>query len=755
MKYNIPVIGKLLVCAAVMFSFTACNDDAIDDTALIEFGISANTFTVSANAGHVDLQLLSNRNCRLDFIEDTPWAEISVRDVNGDAKFYIDYDDNPSFPRIAKVLVSAQGTALADTIVLRQRGMMTPEVKIASGSLVLDGSRPGYGQEGMETNLDFDTDVIPEVVYTGGEGSGWIESVTRDADGNLSLKYAANQSDNPRSATLNLTFDNGWGEMQATTLFLTQKNRNDELGRNVSFEDIIGMARMSADVTIDDYYIITGYVVSNRESRNAGDNIQSTPTSIDYTICDRTVYLESEDGRYGFNILTATADDNVFDRYDRVQLLLKGAVLHGENDPDRYELSGITTSMIVGRTAGTAADIPVKEKYISELTDDDMYTYVTLKDCEFPVRQGSLTPIHDGYTLADNAHRMTKYPRLMRDIQGSSIYLYTNTTCPYRRDGRRLPYGSGKISGVVVFEYFKAYVYGDGYDTDTHGRIGTYQLRHQSYDDIQFDAEQSFSNLLTEYRYIKDKAKETDGLTYWYPTYGKNGRFTHTSTRYAGCYGCTTWNYLGWTGTTKGIAPFRNHVGDDGSGLGIILEDGTDYNANKKIFNTDGKGQGTNTNGNAWCNMYWWEEAANEGEEDTPNSWLVEFSTAGISTDRLSMQISVQGGRALELVGPIFWKAEWSTERNLADASKWQKIGEYQVPDFPIWNNYHEWQLPAFKQIDFPLPLEMLGHEHVYVRLTPVSKAASTSYGWNAGEITNPYSGAGSAMDYFAIRYNK
>ena len=668
MKYNIPVIGKLLVCAAVMFSFTACNDDAIDDTALIEFGISANTFTVSANAGHVDLQLLSNRNCRLDFIEDTPWAEISIRDVNGDAKFYIDYDDNPSFPRIAKVIVSAQGTALADTIVLRQRGMMTPEVKIASGSLVLDGSRPGYGQEGMETNLDFDTDVIPEVVYTGGEGSGWIESVTRDADGNLSLKYAANQSDNPRSATLNLTFDNGWGEMQATTLFLTQKNRNDELGRNVSFEDIIGMARMSADVTIDDYYIITGYVVSNRESRNAGDNIQSTPTSIDYTICDRTVYLESEDGRYGFNVLTATADDNVFDRYDRVQLLLKGAVLHGENDPDRYELSGITTSMIVGRTAGTAADIPVKEKYISELTDDDMYTYVTLKDCEFPVRQGSLTPIHDGYTLADNAHRMTKYPRLMRDIQGSSIYLCTNTTCPYRRDGRRLPYGSGKISGVVVFEYFKAYVYGDGYDTDTHGRIGTYQLRHQSYDDIQFDAEQSFSNLLTEYRYIKDKAKETDGLTYWYPTYGKNGRFTHTSTRYAGCYGCTTWNYLGWTGTTKGIAPFRNHVGDDGSGLGIILEDGTDYNANKKIFNTDGKGQGTNTNGNAWCNMYWWEEAANEGEEDTPNSWLVEFSTAGISTDRLSMQISVQGGRALELVGPIFWKAEWSTERNIDDA---------------------------------------------------------------------------------------
>ena len=109
--------------------------------------------------------------------------------------------------------------------------------------------------------------------------------------------------------------------------------------------------------------------------------------------------------------------------------------------------------MIVGRTAGTAADIPVKEKYISELTDDDMYTYVTLKDCEFPVRQGSLTPIHDGYTLADNAHRMTKYPRLMRDIQGSSIYLYTNTTCPYRLVGTLI----GEV-GIVEVKFLSGHI---------------------------------------------------------------------------------------------------------------------------------------------------------------------------------------------------------------------------------------------------------------------------------------------------------
>lgn len=753
MKYNIPTIGKLFACAAVMLAFTACSDDAIDDSTLVEFGTSAKLFTVSANAGHVDLQLLSNQKCNLEFEEETPWAEINVKYINGDGKFYVDYDDNPDFPRMAKVIVSAPNVSLADTIVIRQRGTYTPEVKLASGSMILKGSAAGSSEEAMETNLEF-SDVTPEVIYTGGEGTDWITGIS-ELNGKIVLQYAANASQNPRSATLNLNYDNGWGEVQTTTVYVTQMSSADKLGTNVTFEDVMKKAVLSADVTIDDYIIITGLVVSNKASRNAGDNIQSTPTSIDYTICDRTVYLESEDGKYGFNVLTATEADNVFDRYDRVQLLLKGATLHAENDPYRYELSGITTTMIVGRAAGTAADIPVKEKYISELTDDDMYTYVTLKDCEFPVRQGALTPIHDGYTLADNAHRMTKYPRLMRDIQGSSIYLYTNTTCPYRRDGKRLPYGSGKISGVVVFEYFKAYQYGDGYDTDTHGRIGTYQLRHQSYDDIQFHESESFSELLTEYRYVKGKAKDTDGLTYWYPTYGKNGRFTQTSERYAGCYSCTAWNYLGWTGTAKGIAPFKNHVGDDGSGLGIILEDGTNYNANKKNLNLDGKGQGVNTVGNAWANLYWWEEAEEEGGEDTPNSWLIEFSTEGITTDHLSMQMSVQGARALELTCPIFWKAEWSTERDLKDASKWQKIGEYQVPDFPIWANYHEWQLPAFKQIDFPLPLEMLGHKNVYIRLTPTSKAASTTFGWNMGEVKDPYTSSGSGMDYFAIRYNK
>ena len=753
-NYTFKRLFKVALPLYICTVFAGCEDDAIVDRSVIEFGTSASTFTVSANAGHIDLQVLSNQSCDLSFDEEITWAGISEVKITNDGKFFVDYDDNPGFPRMAKILVSAKAVGLTDTIILRQKGLLTPSVELSSGSLLVKGSDSASTNIGMETNLDFESAVSYTVNYTGGEGDGWIEDVYQSGD-DMVVKTTANSSSTPRSATLNLVYDNGWGEDQTTTLYVTQKTSNDELGTVVPFNTIMNLALSGVDVKINDYYIISGYVVSDKDSRNAGDNTQTSPTSIDYTICDRTVYFESEDGSLGFNILTSTTDDNVFNRYDHVQLLLKDATIHYEEDPDRYEISGVTTAMIIGRTSGTRADIPVKEKYINELTDEDMYTFVTLKDCEFPVRKGALTPIHDGYTLSDAVHRMAKYPRLMRDINGSSIYLYTNTTCPYRRDGRRLPYGSGKISGVVVFEYFKAYVYGDGIDEDSHGRIGTYQLRHQSYDDIQFDDSESFSEILTEYRYVKGKKKAADGYWYWYPTYGSNGSFSHTNKGYAyGCYICTSWNYLGWTGTAKGISPFRNHIGDDGSGQGIILEDGSEYKVSSSVTNTDGKGQELSS-GTAWTTKYWWEKGATP-EEDKASSWIIEFSTEGITTDHLSMQMAVQGGQGAELRSPIFWKAEYSIgSKDLDDASIWHLIAEYQVPDFPIWANYHEWQLPAYKQIDFPLPLELLGHEKVYIRLTPTSKAANSSYAWNAADITDPYTVSGNAIDYFAIRYNK
>lgn len=756
MKYNIHTIAKFFACAAVTLFTAACSDDAIEERSLIEFGTTGEkTYTVNATAGYVDLKLLSNQKCNIHFAEECDWAVISTDKIQGDGQYVVYYDDNEGFPRMAKIVVDAPAVGLSDTITLRQRGLYAPEVKLANGTMILGGSVAGSGSEVLTTNLDFDKEVKPEVVYTGGEGTDWVKAVTC-VDGKLNIEYAANPSQTPRSARLDLIFDNGWGDMETTSIFLTQKNSKDELGSVVSFETIRSKARMSAEVKLNDYYIISGYVVSNKESRNAGENPNTSPTAIDYSICDRTVYLESEDGKYGFNIVMDKAEDNVFNRYDKIQLLLKDAMIYAENDPDRYTISRVNTTNIVGRVAGTKANIPVKEKYIDELTDADMYTYVTLKDVQVGVRKGGLTPVHDGYTSATGAHRLSKYPKVFIDTKGSSIYVYTNTTCPYRRDGRKLPYGTGNLSGVVVFEYFKSYVYGDGYDEDTHGRIGTYQIRHQSYDDIQMSDTESKIEVLTEYCYVKNRTVDADKQrSYWYPTWGNNGRMCSTSPRYLnGCFGVTNWNYLGWTGDTKGVEPFKNHVGDDKvSGTGIILEDGTNYKATDGNHNTYGKGQRLNSLGDAWAMDYWFEKNADGSY--TPNSWIVEVSTAGLTTEALSMIISVQGAYAGEYMSPIYWTARWSTEEDLTDDSKWNKIGDYQVPDFPIWANYHEWSLAAYKQIAFPLPKEILGKDKVYIRLNPSSLRSNSTFAFDAGECITPDTKCRSAIEYFSIRYTK
>lgn len=78
------------------------------------------------------------------------------------------------------------------------------------------------------------------------------------------------------------------------------------------------------------------------------------------------------------------------------------------------------------------------------------------------------------------------YPRLVRDNKGGLIHLLTNTTCPYRRNGTRLPYGSGELAGVIVHERFPQYEYVDTADDLANGIIGSYQIRHMSFADIRF-----------------------------------------------------------------------------------------------------------------------------------------------------------------------------------------------------------------------------------------------------------------------------
>ena len=663
-KRYMAKIGSAGILLAALAA-TACMDHG-DDIPLIELGAVENSFTVNATAGHVDIQVYSNQPAVLSFLDDgASWADLSDTRLPLDGKFYIDYADNAGFPRMTRVLIQSADAVRSDTVVLRQRGARVPAMAFEGGT-----STNVPGSSGGKASVRFGTNIAPDELtfttqYDAGEepAEEWLSEISLQPAGEeeytFNFDYAGNDTDELRTATVTVSYVNGWEETEQLTLNVIQRTKNDMLGHDISFAELREKALTVSKV--DEYWLLEGYVVSDRDSKNAGNNPMPTDMSVDYSGCEKTVYLESPDGRYGFCVETATPEDNAFTRYDKVKILLKDAELVFEPDPDRYMIKGIRSSMIVERVTGNDASVlPVKQKYISELTDEDIYTFVTLRDCEFAVRKGSLTPVHEGYTLADAQGRLNMYPRLVRDNKGGLIHLLTNTTCPYRRNGTRLPYGSGELAGVIVHERFPQYEYVDTADDLANGIIGSYQIRHMSFADIRFaeDRSQSFSETLTEYSYVKGKAAAADGYAYWYPTWGTNGRFTQTASKSAypnGVYNAACWHYLGWCGTARGTAPFRSHIGNDGySGFGVILEDGTNYAVKSTAVNTDGKGT-DQANWLAWVTTYWWNAST-----DRPYAWVVEFSTAGLSSDRVSLIMSVQSGRATLNAGPYFWKVQWS-----------------------------------------------------------------------------------------------
>lgn len=751
---------KLLLLTALAGCAAACTDDP-DEVPVIELGAVKGEYIVPAQSGTVEVEVYSNRGCNVSFLEATPWAEAHTGRIPGDGAFSVTYGANDSFARVARLLLQDDSGRRRDTVYIRQEGLIEERLVFPAPNISVKGSAAeGSVSVPLDTNIGSER-LTTKVVYPDENASGWISDVRiDDAAGRLLFATQANpDQENMRSAEITLSFTNGWDKVTATKLYIVQANARDDFGTEKTFAEIRALCGPGQVVTIENDYYISAWVVSDAAGGNMGANPMTTESTINYEMCKKTAYVESIDGSMGFLIETETADDNIFMRYSRIQLSLKGVRLVHDTDPGRFALKGVKSAMIISSELGSAADIPHKEKRISQLTDDDIYTYVTLTDCELPIRKGPLTPINEGYANATGANRTEKCASLVRDIEGEHIYLYTNTTCLYRRDGSRLPYGSGKLSGIVVHELFPRFEWEDNAsgDDESYGYIGRYQLRHVSksdFDGLADDFEESFSALLTEYRFLQYDNNKV------YPTYGTNGYLTHSYKDGTGAIKILAnedFSYLGPVGNKSSFI-FGSNIGNV-NGMGIILEDGTDWWRdfadvnNNTSGDTSGGGKGkvprkNNAEGPAWVDWYWWDKANDRG-----HAWIVNFSTEGISTDVLSMQVSVLNDRydSGKYGSPRYFDVAWSETGDMNADGDWTYIASYTVPDMARWSPATRyWQYAGWKPVDVKLPLEMLGRKNVYIRLQAARNLGGSLDEYAAQPIDSP-----SCMNYFAIRYNK
>lgn len=747
-------IIKTFAYSCTALAVISCYDDAYQ-VKLEELGAQEDEYILEVENGTLEVEYFTNLQGSVYFTEDVAWAKIHSDRFDGDGKLVVDYDYNSDFPRMASIVFSSDDLSRTDTIKIKQKGETVPEISFKQNNLTVFNSESGDTGSSMvilKTNVDY-TDCDIDITYTGLKDDEipveWVKS-TEYSNNQFIIETANNTLESLRNAVITLSYTNGWEELIEETLYLTQATKSNKLGVLASFEDVRAIVQPDEMGTIAEDIYIEGYIISDKTMGNTAENPMLTNTSIDYTRTEKCAYIESLDGKYGFLLECASVEDNNLNINTKVQILLKGADIENRTNPDRYTISGIKSPMIISSEKVSESIVPVKEKMISELTDDDIYTLVKLKKCEFPIRKGSLMPINEGYANACGANRISMFPSLIRDIEGNSMYMLTNSTCPYRRDGSKMGYGEGSVCGILVHEKYRRFIDGDSPDEDECGNIGRYQIRHRTKEDIAFgeDFKNSFSGIITEYRYMKTKAGGA-----WASTYGDDGEFRHTYTDEENptamtSKGNASFSYLGPVGN-KADYIFGDNRGNE-NGFGIILEDGTDWGRDipDDYVNWDGKGYSSASKSVAFANGYWWDDST-----DRPYAWIVSFSTKSIDTDCLSLQLSMMN---YARQAPSYWKIEWSDIDSMdpEDDKKWKEVAEFYIPDIVNWSPTQLWQSGGFKPMDFTLPLEMLGKSKVYVRIMPANKICSSDTSFGMGQLlTN--GGATNAIDYFAVRYNK
>lgn len=758
-------IFKRLLSIAIIASaalLASCEIDEGDKVYTPELGAvdEDNIFTVNYQGGNQVIDVYASQPYTVEVIKGKDWIRLGTEEsdlrhltlaLDGDGSFIAAYHRNEGTRRMGIITLSAENRI--DSVFIKQTGRTDSNLEVANRSMLVD-YQGGQCSTLLKSSVAFENLKI-DIDYGAEATSNWISNIECV---NNTLNFDVDPNPNAmsvRKATIHFSYTDDWNETISTEIVVTQDKEVSITENILSFAEM----RQKGERDIVDDVCIEGYVVSDPAYGNAGPNTPITSMRIDYTGTKRIIYLESLDGRYGFMIEFKSEKDNVLKRYDKVRFNLNGCYFGKEGssniadkDPIRYYINEVTAENILSAESGSESTIPHKEKFFNELTDEDVYTYVTLKDCEFPIKKGPLTPLNEGYTGGGvgtifTANRISQYPLLVRDSHGNAFYTVTNTTCTYRRTGSKLPYGSGNLSGVIVHEPCdrlewdsakQAQMVAEGYSLDqiyNLGNIGRYQIRHQSQSDIAMAAAVTASktNIICEFAYFNqdrtDCAVNVDPYyKMYYPQYNSSATATLSHSSGGTVSKSAAWYFLGDSKNTQPV------------GSGVVDANGVKVDG-YQISSEENSGSGSRgviaaSYGCAWAASKWINGSSY-------HYWVAEFSTATHQGSNLSVQFAVCN---TAIGAPRYWNVEYST-----DKSKWTKAGEFTIPDVAQWSYTAYWQLCGFKHVNMELPDSLLGQDKVYVRLIPNSNLAGETMSYDGGMAADK----ASAMAYFAVRYTK
>ncbi|RPE08809.1 hypothetical protein EGT74_17415 [Chitinophaga lutea] len=676
----------LLAGGLMALLFSACRKE-IDYKFSTELAVDSRIIRLNANADTTQIIVYADGKWSVEPAEETDWMKLQSTSGDGKGSVRAEVTSNDgNLPRAIKLVVRAGGKT--DTISLQQRGL-TPQIAIADTTLqsIANG---GMLKTVIATNVPLEKMNV-SYRYDDAAQAGWLGSVSIQ-NGYLFFKADTNRAAAARSGVLTLSYLDALGTTTRDSVRVRQHP-------GMSFEgavlkDFAYVKQSLAAGVIQENIYIEGIVISDKGHPNIAKNLNAATNkhTLDKTENAIAVYVQSMDGTTGLYLKTKTAGDNIFAFNDHVKIWLKGATLTSLTNPGRTVISNIEAPQVMGKESRTTPLQP-REKYIGDLTDNDLYTYVKLKDVEISVPSGSFSNINEGYIA-----RMDCYPTHIRDVKGAGLYMLTNLDVPYRRDGTQVPQGSGTIAGVLVSETLERY----------GGNIGKYAIRHLKREDIvlQSARENGFSNVLVEWSRFKNEFAAT-------PTESQNPLTPETGT---GRLFQTTKTGLDFT--ANGI-----------SGA-------TDYNA---LLQEAATNKGAVSFG-GWACKNWWNTTANKGE-----GWMIQLSTAGISKP-----ISLQLEGNSDIGGPRNFVVEWAASNE--STAVWSSVGSFTFEDVANWSNTLLTQVAGNKVVNFNFPQAASGLPQLYIRVRVANRTAGTTTNPTGGTLGAT---ATSRLVHVSVKYNK
>ena len=631
-------------------------------------------------------------------------------------------------PRTATVgfsVTDADGNVFGDSFTVTQSADEA-RITLADDVAPIEGGRRAVA---FSTNLGaLLAEMKVEVTYADPAVADFISDVELGA-GELTYAITANEGVEKRYATITVSCADLAGGVVSASSNITQ--RVTAQPREVSFADLRALftaedKSYASDEDHIDYLLCR--VIGDAGNPNMDQNLNTGPNSITTDENDCTNYVQSLDGRYGFRLKFAAPADNVCLRGEQVKILLDGVTLSRESDPMRYTLRGLKAGNI--EKAAEASALEPKARTIATLTDDDLYTFVTLRDAEFVFKEGSYTNIWEPYAQScgelhhykyDINNRMDGWASLVRDSEGGAIYMLVNTLCAWRRAGKPLPQGMGPLSGVVVHTPMRRY----------GGDMGRYSIRPLDEGGIGVSRKRNSPwKRLTGWLLDGSAGASLEFELLGYQNLGTEGRKGDRVLNDAG----SSRGYL-WT--------------DCGA---FVHVDG-DYNA----LGTQNKGWVGNGAVVFKAPVPDWYKWDNMGRMVGSNAFYIAFSTKKARGTALQLAFEWGAGNQdgnFSWNFPLEWKAEYAVDggefQPLRDAATGRET--FVLRSLPWWDKVidgsgHADRLRTpydcgmgLQQRIFRLPAEAFGREEVVVRLSPASGLLSQIRGNPSADVLIPTS---------------